>query len=319
MPSKASKKRMLLGYSDSNGGSPGYWSDPSHWLDVVGAADVLVHPEAPEIGKSVKELSFRDRFNLEVVAVRRGTDVLPVTETELKAGDRLFVVGNWEHVDALRQNRRSFVVLDTPSERETLPPARGKATLALGILGAMILLSLTGWISITIAVLLAAVAAVAFGTLSAAAAYRSVQWPTLVLVAGMMPLAAALDKTGGTQLIVDRLISGPDGADVYAVLAALFFLTAGLSLILSNTATAVLIAPVAIKAAEALEVSPLPFAMAVLIGASAGFASPVSTPVVTLVVAPGGYKFQDFLKAGLPLTLLAGAVAIFGTPLLFSF
>lgn len=297
----------------------GYWSTPAHWLDVVGAADVLIHPEATEIGKNVAELAFRDRYGLEVVAMRRGSDVVPVAGTDLKAGDRLFLIGNWDNLDALRKRSRSFVVLDTPSERETLPSARGKATLALGILAAMILLSVTGWISITIAVLLAAVAAVASGILTASAAYRSVQWPTLVLVAGMMPLAAALEKTGGTQLIVDRLISGPDGADVYAVLAALFFLTAGLSLILSNTATAVLIAPVAIKAAEALSVSPLPFAMAVLIGASAGFASPVSTPVVTLVVAPGGYRFQDFLKAGLPLTLFAGVVAILGTPLFFSF
>ena len=280
---------------------------------------MLVHPEAPEVGKTVEELEFRDRFELEVVALRRGDEVLPVAGTTLKSGDRIFVIGAWESIDDLSGRSRSFVVLETPSERKTLPPKRAKAPVALTILAAMIGLSLTGWISITIAVLLAAVAAVAFGTLSAAAAYRSVQWPTLVLVAGMMPLAAALDKTGGTQLIVDKLISGPDGADVYAVLAALFLLTAGLSLILSNTATAVLIAPVAIKAAEALSVSPLPFAMAVLIGASAGFASPVSSPVVTLVVAPGGYKFQDFLKAGLPLTLLAGAVAIFGTPLLFSF
>ena len=140
-----------------------------------------------------------------------------------------------------------------------------------------------------------------------------------MLVAGMLPLADALEKTGGTQLIVDTLMMSVGDAGPRVMMTVLFFLTAALGLFLSNTASAVLVAPIAIFAAEALNVSPYPFAVAVLIAASAAFVTPVSTPVVTLVVDPGRYAFTDFVKVGVPLLLLTYAATLLVAPLIFPF
>jgi di/tricarboxylate transporter len=169
------------------------------------------------------------------------------------------------------------------------------------------------------AVLMAVLAAVFSGCLTMEDSYRSIHWSSLVLVAGMLPLADALEKTGGTQLIVDALMNGVGDASPYMMMSVLFFLTAVLSMFLSNTASAVLVAPIAIIAAQALEVSPYPFAVAVLIAASAAFVTPVSTPVVTLVVEPGNYAFMNFVKVGFPLLILTYGVTMLVTPFFFPF
>jgi di/tricarboxylate transporter len=169
------------------------------------------------------------------------------------------------------------------------------------------------------AVLIAALAAGFTGCLTMEDAYRSIHWSSLVLVAGMLPLADALEKTGGTDIIVDALMYAVGGAGPDMMLTVLFFLTAALGLFLSNTASAVLVAPIAIVAAETLGVSPYPFAVAVLIAASAAFVTPVSTPVVTLVVDPGSYKFMDFVKVGTPLLVLAWLTTLLVAPLIFPY
>ena len=297
----------------------GPWSDPARWLDTIGVADVLVHPEASAIGKDLAVLDFRAHRGLEVLGINRAGEAQDPSETTLRAGDRLLVAGDWARIDDLKRARREFVVLDEPRERQLRPPTRDRAPVALMILGAMVLASVFGIVPITLAVLIAALAAVLSGTVPATQAYRCVKWHTLVLIAGMLPLATALEKTGGTAYLVNLLIEGPDSTEPRLVLAGLFALTTGLSLVLSNTATAVLIAPISVQIAGVLGLAPEPFALAVLLGASAGFASPVSSPVVTLVVAPGGYSFGDFLRAGLPLTLVTGVVAVFVTPLIFPF
>ena len=149
--------------------------------------------------------------------------------------------------------------------------------------------------------------------------YRAIPWSSLVLVAGMLPLADALEKTGGTQIIVDALMGGVGASGPYVMMTVIFFLTAALGLFLSNTAAAVLVAPIAISGAEALGISPYPLALAVLIAASAAFATPVSTPVVTLVVEPGRYRFVDFVKVGVPLLLITYLVTLLVAPLVFPF
>ena len=149
--------------------------------------------------------------------------------------------------------------------------------------------------------------------------YRAIHWSSLVLVAGMLPLADALQKTGGTRIIVDALMYSVGNSSPGLMLTVIFFLTAALGMFLSNTAAAVLVVPIAIIAAESLGVSPYPFAIAVLIAASAAFMTPVSTPIVTLVVEPGRYGFMDFVKVGVPLTLLTWIVTLLLAPLLFPF
>ena len=157
------------------------------------------------------------------------------------------------------------------------------------------------------------------GCLTMAEAYRYIEWKAVFLIAGMLPLADALNKTGGTQLIVDALLSAMGDASPYMMLSVVFFLTAALGLVLSNTASAVLVAPIAIYTAAALGVSPYPFAVAVVIAASAAYSTPVSTPVVTLVVDPGRYKFTDFVKLGVPLVFLTYLVTVLVAPLIFPF
>ena len=189
--------------------------------------------------------------------------------------------------------------------------------MAIAILGAMVALSAFDIVPIVAAVFLAVLAAVFTRCLTMEDAYKSIHWSGLVLLAGMFPLADALEKTGGITLIVDSLVYGLGDVGPYGLMTVMFFLTAGLGLFLSNTASAVLMAPVAIMSARALDVSPYPLAITVLIAASSAFVTPVSTPVVTLVVQPGRYSFMDFVKVGTPLLLLTYLATLLVTPIFF--
>jgi di/tricarboxylate transporter len=209
--------------------------------------------------------------------------------------------------------------LTLPLELDEVAPARRLAPVALGILAAMVLLAAFDVVPVVTAVLLAALAAVFTRCLSMEDAYRAIHWSSLVLIAGMLPVADALESTGGVDLIVEALVSGLGDAGPYVMMSAVFALTAGLGLVLSNTATAVLVAPVAVRAADVIGVSPYPLAMTVAIAASAAFVTPFSTPVVTLVVAPGGYRFGDFVKVGLPLLVLTWVTTLLVTPVFFPF
>ncbi len=292
--------------------------DTDEWEESVGISDVLVHPNAQIVGHSIREFTFRDVYEIEVVGVVRGETVLdrPFDE-KLRAGDRLLLAGSWDKIDHLMELNHDFVLLNMPKERLAAPAAPKMFTTALLILAAMVGLSVTGLVPVVVAVLLAATAAVVFGSLSPERAYGSIHWSSIVLVAGMLPLATALQQTGGADMVVDALFEVVGDSSAYVMMAMLFMITAGLGLVLSNTASAVLVAPIAIVAAETLEVSPYPLAICVLMAASAAFSTPVSTPVVTLVVAPGGYRFIDFLKIGLPLTAIVGLLTVFLAPVVF--
>lgn len=288
------------------------------WRDYLGLADVMVHPEASVIGENPADAISHDVRELDTLGVlRRGEPVCDFSEVKIEAGDRLLVLGPWEELDSLIEQRDDFVLLSYPKEREDTVPMLSKFSVAIAILAGMVILSALNIVPITIAVLLAAIAAVLFRTMSAEDAYRSVSLSTLVLIAGMLPLANALELTGGSDLIVKQLLYLVGEANPRVMMGALFLLTAGLGLVLSNTASAVLVAPIAITAAEAQQVSPYPMAITVLIAASAAFSTPVSTPVVTLVVTPGNYVFSDFLKLGAPLTLIVGLVTVLVTPFFF--
>ncbi|WP_417669499.1 SLC13 family permease [Roseibium sp.] len=290
------------------------------WSDALGMADMMVHPEASVVGETAVDALSHDVREVDLLGIlRAGKPVADIQNEPLRPGDRFLVLGPWEELDSLAEQRDDFVLLSYPKERDDTVPMLSKYGLALGILAGMVILSAVGIVSVTVAVLLAALAAVLFRTMSAEEAYRSVSLPTLVLIAGMLPLANALESTGGSDLIVEALLDVVGEANPRVMMAALFLLTAALGLVLSNTASAVLVAPIAITAAEAMEVSPYPFAISVLIAASAAFSTPVSTPVVTLVVTPGGYAFSDFLKLGVPLTLTVGLVTVLTAPLLFPY
>ena len=198
-------------------------------------------------------------------------------------------------------------------------PAGRRMRIAIIILVAMVALAILDVVPLIVAVLLAVLAAIFTRCLTMEDAYRSIHWSSIVLIAGMLPLADALKITGGTDMIVDTLLYLAGDAGPNAMLSILFFLTAGLGLVLSNTASAVLVAPIAIYAAQALGVSPYPFAVAVLIAASAAYSTPVSTPVTTLVVDPGKYRFMDFVKVGVPLLILTYVVTLVIAPMAFPY
>ena len=290
------------------------------WLRDVGLAIVLVHPESRMLGKSLKKGRFRSRYSLNVLAVRRKGKILDsFLDKSLQVGDELLLLGSWDLIGRLQRFGHDFVLLALPAELQEMAPARRLAPVALLILIGMVLLTALKIVPIVVAVMLAALAVVATRTLTMEDAYRSIHLSSLVLVAGMLPVADALQKTGGVDLVVGGLVSGLGDSGPYLMLSALFWMTAGLGVFLSNTATAVLMAPIAIGAAQAVGVSPYAFVMTIAIAASAVFMSPFSTPVVTLVVAPGGYRFSDFLKVGTPLVILTWLVALLLIPLLFPF
>ena len=291
-----------------------------HWLWEMGAASLLIHPESTLIGKSLREAEFRSRYGVHVLGMRRrGEAMADYEKAQLAASDSLLVVGSWSSIRQLQARHHDYVVMEIPNEQETVVPAYKRMPASLLILTGMVTLSIFNLVPLVAAVLIAVLAAVATRCLTMEDAYRSIHWSSLVLVAGMLPLADALEKTGGTTIVVNALMYSAGDAGPRFMLTILFFLTAGLGLFLSNTASAVLVAPIAIIAAETQGGSPYPFAVAVLIAASAAFVTPVSTPVVTLVVEPGRYRFIDFVKVGTPLLLLAYGATLVVAPLIFPF
>jgi di/tricarboxylate transporter len=290
------------------------------WLWEMGGAVVLIHPESSLIGKSIKQLKFKDRFGLQVLGLRRNKGAIEDFEnTELRDSDSLFVGGKWERINNLNIRSREFIVMEEAREKQEIIPAFRKLPIALLILSGLIAASVFNIVPLAAASIIAGLTALFTRCLTMEDAYRAIHWKSLVLIAGMLPLASALEKTGGIELIASTLLNGLGDAGPKAILSALFLVTASISLILSNTASAVLVAPIALTLAKMLEVSPYPLCLAVLIGASSAFATPISSPVVTLVVEPGRYRFMDFVKVGLPLMGMVWLVMLLMVPLLYPF
>jgi len=290
------------------------------WLWELGCATVLIHPDSQLLGKTLREAEFHSRFGLHVVGLRRGGEpIADFEDVELATADSLLVAGSWTNVQQLDNVAHDFVIMETPAEQADTVPEQRRMPIALSILTGMVLLTIFDVVPLVVAVLLAALAAVTSRCLTMEDAYRAIPWSSIVLIAGMLPLADALNATGGTRLIVDALMDGVGDASPYVMLSVIFWLTAALGLVLSNTASAVLVAPIAIYAANALGVSPYAFGIGVLIAASAAYSTPVSTPVVTLVVEPGRYRFADFLKLGLPLLFLTYVTTLIVAPIVFPF
>jgi di/tricarboxylate transporter len=284
----------------------------------VGIAEVLLPPRSSLVGKTLVGARFATVHNLTVVGINRpgaGPD-LDLKDTELHFGDALLVQGRWGDILALRQKRRDFVVMGEP-EAMVDSPARDKAPITLLILGAMLAFLVTGVVPVVLASMAAALAVVLTGCLSMDEAYQSVDWRSIVLIACMLPLSTALENVGLVSLVADGLVEALGTLGPAAMLASLFLLTAVLTQILSNTATTVLVAPIAIASAQKLAVQPYAFMMAVAIAASMAFASPVASPVNTLVMGAGNYRFSDYVKVGVPLMLGAWAVSVLVLPLLW--
>ncbi len=295
-----------------------YFADQA--LDV-GMAEVALIPDSEMIGKTVREIAFRTRFGLNIVGMKRDGEAMDgsVVDEPLQLGDILLVVGNWRQIALLAKRGRDFVVLNMPVEVDDASPAHSQAPHAIFCLVLMVALMLTDEIPNPIAAIIACLLMGKFRCINAESAYKAIHWPSIILIVGMMPFALALQKTGGVDLVVKGLMDVAGGEGPYLMLGCLFVMCAAIGLFISNTATAVLMAPIALAAAKSMGVSPYPFAMVVAMAASAAFMTPVSSPVNTLVLGPGKYSFSDFVKIGVPFTILVMVVCVLLIPVLFPF
>lgn len=293
-----------------------YFSDQSR---EVGMAEILIPPGSDLAGKTMADTHFRDTCRLNVIGIRRKNKAIDadLERTELQPGDTLLVAGTWAAVRQLQSRTSDFLVMTLPAELDQVAPAHRQAPFALASLGVMVLLMVTGFVPNVIAAFIGCLMMGAFRCIDLTSAYKSINWPILMLIVGVMPFAVALERTGGIDLAVDGLLSLVGGAGPRVILASLFIATALISMFISNTATAILMAPIALNVAAQLGASPYPFAMTLAIAASAAFITPISSPVNMLVLAPGRYTFGDFVKIGLPFTLVVLIICVLLVPVLF--
>jgi di/tricarboxylate transporter len=288
--------------------------------EEVGIAEVLLPQRSRLVGKTLPELSFGRIHRLTVLGILRpGVDTpINLKNTRLRFGDTLLVQGSWENILALRQKRRDFVVMGHPEALQG-PPQRAKAPLA-GLILLVMLLSMVGeFMSLTTTSMLAALLMILTGCLSIDDAYNVIDWKSIVLVAGMLPMSAALEKVGLIELLAGNLTTTLAALNPIWIIGGLFIVTALFTQVLSNTATAVLVAPLALAIAQNLGIQPHALLMSVAVAASMAFASPVASPVNTLVMGAGNYRFSDYMKVGAPLMLIAMVVTMVILPLLFPF
>jgi di/tricarboxylate transporter len=284
----------------------------------VGLAEVLLPPRSSLNGKTLVDVRFGSTYNLTVLGIRRaGADgALDLKTTVLRFGDTLLVQGAWQNIVALRRRRRDFVVMGEP-EVMLGARARTRAPLALVVLAGMLVLMVTNIFPLATVSMLAALAMILLGALTIDEAYEAIDWKSIVLIAGMLPMATAMEKVGLVGRVADALTGGLGDLGPLAIIAILFGLTSLFTQVFSNTATTVLIAPIALATARELGLQPQAFLMAVAVAASMAFASPVASPVNTLVMGAGGYRFRDFLRVGLPLILLTLVLSMLVLPVLW--
>jgi di/tricarboxylate transporter len=284
----------------------------------AGVAEVLLPPRSRLVGKTLMEVRFGTLYKLTVLGINRPgvSKKLDLKATKLRFGDTLLVQGPWENILNLRKQRRDFVVMGQPDEM-VAAPARRKAPLALVILIGMLALMITGLLPVAVASMLAALAMVLAGCLTIDEAYGVVDWKSVVLIAGMLPMSTALEKVGLVDQVAGSLTTALGSLSPLVVIGSLFLLTSLFTQVLSNTATTVLIAPIALATAQNMNLQPYAFLMAVAIAASMAFASPVASPVNTLVMGAGNYRFSDYIKVGIPLILITLVITVLVLPLLW--
>lgn len=282
----------------------------------IGMVELIVPAQSPLVGQNLTQARFRTVYDLAVIGhKRRGAAIASrLSDTPLQIGDTLLAVGPWRAIRKLAASGRELVAMNLPAEFDEIAPAAARAPHALAVLALMIAMMVSGIVPNVQAALIACLLMGALGCLDMRAAYRSIHWPTLILIVGMLPFSIALQRTGGVDMAAALLMAAVGDSSPRLALATLFALTAALGLFVSNTATAVLMAPVSLALANALGASPYPFAMTVALAASAAFMTPVSSPVNTLVVGPGGYTFSDFVRVGVPLALLTGLTTVLLVP-----
>lgn len=290
----------------------------------LGITEIVLIPQSRLIGTKLANSGFREKYNINVLGIKRSKDYIldSLANEKLHAGDVLLVQGKWSNIEKLDNEETDWVVLGQPEKQAMQVTLDYKAPLVAVIMLAMIASMVLDIIPIApvTAIMTAGLLTVLAGAFrNVEAAYKTINWESIVLIAAMMPMSIALEKTGTSALISHSLVESLGAMGPTVLLCGLYFTTSLLTMFISNTATAVLMAPIAMTSAMEIGVSPYPFLFAVTLGASMCFASPFSTPPNALVMHAGGYKFSDYVKVGLPLQIIIGIVMTFILPLLFPF
>ena len=303
----------------------------------LGLTEIVVMPTSNFAGLRIGEANLRKRFGINVLGVKRGSSSSSSSEggrggseyitdnliaAKLHVGDMLLVQGEWTNLAHLTADTTNWVVLDQPEKAADKVLLDYKAPVAAAIMLLMIAMMVFDFIPVApvTAVIIAGLLTVFAGCFrNVEAAYKTINWESIVLIAAMMPMSTALEKTGASALVSQGLVDSLGAMGPTALLAGIYFTTSLMTMFISNTATAVLMAPIALVAAQQVGVSPYSFLFAVTLGASMCFASPFSTPPNALVMKAGGYTFMDYVKVGLPLQIIIGVVMTFVLPLLFEY
>lgn len=290
----------------------------------LGLTEIVVMPTSNFAGLRIGEANLRKRFGINVLGVKRGDEYITdnLIAAKLHVGDMLLVQGEWTNLAHLATDTSNWVVIDQPEKTADKVLLDYKAPVAAAIMLLMIAMMVFDFIPVApvTAVIIAGLLTVFAGCFrNVEAAYKTINWESIVLIAAMMPMSTALEKTGASALVSQGLVESLGSMGPTALLAGIYFTTSLMTMFISNTATAVLMAPIALVAARQVGVSPYSFLFAVTLGASMCFASPFSTPPNALVMKAGGYTFTDYVKVGLPLQIIIGVVMTFVLPLLFPY
>ena len=290
----------------------------------IGIAEIVLMPASNLVNKPVKDSGFREKYGVNILGIQRKRQYIlkNLKDEKMHSGDVLLVQGTWENIARLSEDPSDWVVLGQPLAEAAKVTLNHKAPVAAIIMLGMVVMMMFDFIPIApvTAVMIAGLLMVLTGCFrNVEAAYKTINWESIVLIAAMMPMSLALEKTGASNLVSQSLVNGLGSYGPYILLAGIYFTTSLMTMFISNTATAVLLAPIALQAAIQLDLSPYPFLFAVTVAASMCFASPFSTPPNALVMPAGRYTFMDYVKVGLPLQIIMGIVMIFVLPLLFPF
>lgn len=305
-------------------GTAGLELDPEFQLgretlesDELKLVQALVAPRSRLIGRTLKELDFRSRYHALVLAIlRRGQHLeQKLNAVRLQLGDALLLQARPQEIERLRADE-SFIVLD---EVEGAAPRRHRAPLAIGILAAVVGVAALGLLPILVTAIAGVAALVLTRCLTLDEAYAAIDWKVIFLLAGVLPLGIAMERSGAARLIADGALGWAGELGPVALVAVFYLLTAVLTELMSNNATAVLLAPIAISTAVQQGIDPRPLLMAVTFAASTSFSTPVGYQTNAMVYNPGGYRYADFLRAGVPLNVVFWILSTLLIPRIWNF
>lgn len=289
---------------------PDIWSQESQ---EVGLIEITLSPRSTLAGGTLREIRFREKYGLQVLAVWRQGEVhrSDLRDMELQFGDALLILGRWEKLQLLARDPDFLILTETLQE----PPKWRKLPVAASIMAAVLIPVLIGILPISVAAVAGAALMVLTGCLTMEEAYRAIEWEAIFLIAGMLPLGIAMHQTGAAGLMAEQVVAIGGEFGPWGVVAGLYFITALATTVIPTSALVVLMAPIALKTSASLGLSPYSLMMAIAMAASASFTSPVSHPVNIMVMGPGGYRFNDYVKLGVPLAIVVFLIVMLVLPL----